>query len=161
MWFCWFCKIQPWTERQAHDNSIYRASIASRRKNTADNIGTKCRRHDTVNTPIHEAHRRHSLAETTLLPHKYVFLFVDTARIACGAGSMKRSNVRPSVCVCPSLSHRWPGPARLLLSAPCRRYRSAAAGAGAAYKPQALYGKYAAGRRSAANAAVSCTYVDR
>jgi len=47
-------------------------------------------------------------------PHKSVYLFVDSARIACGAGSMKRSNVRPSVC--PSLSHRWP--AGLLLSAP-------------------------------------------
>jgi len=67
---------------------------------------------------------------------------------------MKRSNVRLSV----RLSvHRWP--AGLLLSAPraedIDRLVPAPLAAGA------LSSKCAAARRSAANAAVSCTHVDR
>ena len=73
---------------------------------------------------------------------------------------MKRSNVRPSVClsVClsVSLSHRWP--AGLLLSAPRAEDIDRLLPAPA---PRSSRSKYAVARRSAANAAVSCTRVDR
>jgi len=57
---------------------------------------------------------------------------VDAARIVCGAGSLKRSDVRPSVCSSGCLSHYLTAAACGGFAAECpasRRYRSAAAGA--------------------------------
>ena len=64
---------------------------------------------------------------------------IDTARIVCGAGSMKRSSVHPSPSVC--LSHLSPA-AALCNGFPTehlagKRYRWKAAGACAAYQLQA------------------------
>ena len=72
------------------------------------------------------------------------FCVIGTARIACGTGSMYRSGVRPSVRLFACRSTAAAAAGGFAAERPAgRRYRSIAAGAGAAYQLHA---------RSAANA---------
>ena len=122
--FCWFCKIQPRTDRLAHDNSIYRASITSHRKNTADNIGTKCRRNCTgrprqLTCPF----TRHTAA-TAWQRQSFRPITLSICLLILPAYHAEQDlwNGRTSVCVsvCPSLS--------VPSVAPRRRYRSSKRG---------------------------------
>ena len=80
------------------------------------------------------------MASRLTVPLRALVLFIfDTDRIVCGAGSMKRSSVRPSVCPIDRQQHRLL--AGLLLSAMW-----------AAYQLQVPSSNGTAARRSAANA---------